>query len=313
MIKSKITSKYVLKTQIGKLYFEENMSHLPLFLTYANTKFNIEFDKNILIELLKICFKQIESNKEYARVFRQIAQEYSFLEDTSTREVLFQPKTMINLLSINIEEVNQFNTLPKLKYVDYYKFGFQILNSDEFDYINKPLFAYLLIQFLNDKPFRWPRFNKNSKIITKQRLMKCEDLYQFIDEHPFLSVSYFHVLLNNKIELSPEQIMEWFINQYVNYCGISVGYRTFYCDIASEFLGRNESLWMDINDDEPSMIDYFRYHFPDLFDKYKSYDVGILETEDYISMGIDEIRTGELPIDIQSVVARYLFLYLEDV
>ena len=41
MKKSKIAPKHVLKTQIGNLYFEENQSQLPLFLSYANSKFSI--------------------------------------------------------------------------------------------------------------------------------------------------------------------------------------------------------------------------------------------------------------------------------
>ena len=312
MKKSKITPQQVLKTQIGKLYFEENVSQLPLFLSYANTKFSIEFDKAVLIGLLKICFKHIESNKEYARIFWQVAHQYSFTEDNTTRQVLFQPKTLVNLLSIDHAEAKKALSFPHLKYVDYYTLGFQILNTDEFDDVNKPLFAYFLIQFLNDKPFRWPHFNKNPKTITKQRLLKCDKLYQFIDEHPFFSVQYFLVLFNTEVGLSPAHIMEWFINKYVSYCGISLSYRTFYYEIASAFLNRNESLWMDINDDEPIMLDYFKLHFPLLYEEYKSYDIGRLETYDYISIGIDEIRTGELPFDIQAVVARYLFLQLED-
>jgi hypothetical protein len=312
MKKSKIAPKHVLKTQIGNLYFEENQSQLPLFLSYANLKFSIQFNQNLLIDLLKICFKHINSNKEYARVFWHVANEYSFQEDYSTREVLFQPKTLVNLLSIDNEEAKKVLSLPKLKYVDYYTLGFQILIGDEFDDVNKPLFAYFLIQFLKDKPFKWPHFNKNATTITKQRLLKCDKLYQFIDDHPFFSVKYFLLLLNTKVELSPAQIMEWFIYKYVSYSSISLGYRTFYWDIAWEYLSRNESLWHDVNEDETEMIDYFQLHFPLLFEEYKSYDIGRLETYDYISMGIDEIRTGELPFDIQAVVARYLFLYLED-
>jgi hypothetical protein len=312
MKKSKISPKQVLKTQIGNLYFEENPSQLPLFLSYANSKFSIKFDQNLLIDLLKICFKHINSNKEYASVFWHVANEYSFQEDYSTREVLFQPKTLVNLLSIDNEEAKKILSLTQLKYVDYYKYGFQILNSEEYEYVNKPLFAYFLIQFLEFKPFRWPHFNKNSKTITKQRLMKCEELYQFIDEHPFFSAKHLLVLINTEVELSPAQIMEWFINKYVSYCGISLGYRTFYWDIAWEYLSRNESLGNDVNEDETEMIDYFKLHFPLLFEEYKNYDIGRLETYDYISMGIDEIRTGELPFDIQAVVARYLFLQLED-
>lgn len=167
---------------------------------------------------------------------------------------------------------------------------------------------------LESNPKRNEFYNINNVEIPLKRVFQFHQLVIYLrrKSRREFSIEKFVKLINSNDTIHLSDSMKIFWELYKENCGISISIRTFYWDLASEILCRNESLWMDINEDPPHIYDYFSYHFPFDYKECNEYDITRLEKIDYLHIGIDLLIDNQIPEEILPVYCRYLFLFLEN-
>jgi hypothetical protein len=100
-----------------------------------------------------------------------------------------------------------------------------------------------------------------------------------------------------------EGLIKQLLNCFVQYCGVSLGVRTFSWDFAWYILDSIPNNQLDLND-------YFKKKMPIEFDKTKIYDVGCLNKEQLVQIGKQFHEYYEIPDNLKGVFDENLKMYI---
>ena len=308
----RLTAAAIQKSSICKKYFSNTQQPVSLeeFITVANTPL-VTSPKEALLLLLALYFDCYSTDPGKAKIIGEVCQVYLNTEKSYFEEVC-QVSSVADIVQNEMPGDQAFEPkkLPFVAYEAYINTSFALIRSKEIPKQVQGLFLKNVFLFLKSRPYKPFIVNKNFKKLSAARVLQTKSLAEFLHKKSLHLLPYFMEVVNTPSSISIKEVLHALIQGFCNNCGVSIGKRTVYWDIAWEILTRNKSLWQ-YDDEDPDLSDYIKTHI-DNSAQYLDYDVAILNAHQFLQIAYTIVREKEIRPALYPVVFRYFLLYFED-
>lgn len=107
---------------------------------------------------------------------------------------------------------------------------------------------------------------------------------QFLDEILKIQSEKFRNYLEMGKEMDKRHMLSWFVDMYIDYCGVSRGYRTVVYDLGwAVFIQYTENEHTEFTGKE-AFCDVMKKLNPGYTEEYDKYDICLLDKEDYLPL-----------------------------
>ncbi|MBK8483167.1 MAG: hypothetical protein IPL31_02115 [Saprospiraceae bacterium] len=133
------------------------------------------------------------------------------------------------------------------------------------------------------------------------------------NEYKTIQVAYLQYI-NEGSKIPPKQLLISLLQKYIEFCGISLGYRTIVYDFAWSILEEHPDLWYE--DERESgfcvLAHHFKEYIPGYNTSFEKFDVTVMNEAEYIIGGFNLLLENELEYDLKPAFSFAMFTFFKN-
>ncbi|MBK6544602.1 MAG: hypothetical protein IPG12_04940 [Saprospiraceae bacterium] len=120
--------------------------------------------------------------------------------------------------------------------------------------------------------------------------------------------------INEGSKIPATKLIGLLLQQYIDYCGISLGRRTIFYDFAWSILEEHPELWyeQEKQNDFCVLANHFKEYIPGYNDSFDKFDVTVLNEGDYLVRGFNLLLENELEYDLKPAFSFAMFTFFKN-
>ncbi|MFZ1424929.1 MAG: hypothetical protein WAS55_13995 [Saprospiraceae bacterium] len=151
--------------------------------------------------------------------------------------------------------------------------------------------------------------------ITNEELLSITAFSKVFEYREFKAIqNSFLQHINEGSKIPPKQLLISLLQKYIEFCGISLGYRTIVYDFAWSILEEHPELWyeQEKQDDFCVLANHFKEYIPGYNDSFDKFDVTVLNEGDYLVRGFNILREDIIEPDLKSAYSYAMFTFFKN-